>query len=137
MREGRSLSVFPVSCPTIASPVNCLPPGVGLAIIHDKIRVSELARGSEFEHTVVDAPVEHKRRVAQGAVGDDNGSAADRIVDDLVPDQHAQRISAGNRHAAENWITGFPLTDVGGLRTRPRIADRRSTGCRRGEGRRT
>ncbi len=71
-----------------------LPPAFRLPVVHNEIRVPKLSGRSEIENAAIDHPLEHQRRVAERAVGDDDGRAAHDVVRDFVPDQHAQWIGA-------------------------------------------
>ena len=57
-----------------------LPPAFRLPVVHHKVRVAKLPGRSEIQNTAIDHPLEHQRRVARRAVGDDNGCAADGVV---------------------------------------------------------
>jgi hypothetical protein len=69
-----------------------LPPALGLPVVHDEVRVAQLARGAEIENQAIDPAIESDRRVAQRAVGDGDRHIAHGIVDDLVPREDPQRV---------------------------------------------
>ena len=62
-----------------------LPPAFALAVIHDEIRMAQLAGGAERQHLAADAPVENDGGVAQRAIGDRDRDLANRVIGDLVP----------------------------------------------------
>jgi hypothetical protein len=66
-----------------------LPPAFRLPVVHHEIRVPQLPGRSEIENAAIDHPLKRQRGVAQRAVGDDDGRAADGVVCNLVPDQNA------------------------------------------------
>ena len=71
--------------------------------------MAELTGRAKVEHGTVQAPVEHDRRVAQRAIGDRDGHAADHVVGDLVPRQDPQGIGAafaGNGQADDRLGVG-------------------------------
>ena len=72
-----------------------LPPGFGLAVVHDEVGMAQLAGGAEIENPRAEPAVEHDRGIAQRAIGDRNRHSADGIVDDFVPHQDAQRVGPG------------------------------------------
>jgi hypothetical protein len=72
-----------------------LPPALGLAVVHDEIRIAQLPGGAEAQNAAAQAPIEDDRGIAQGTPGDRDRPAADRVVDDLVPDHDAQRVGLG------------------------------------------
>src|SRR5262249_14718278 len=59
-----------------------LPPAFRLPVVHYEIRVAKLSGRSEIEKAAIDHPLEHQRRVAERAVGNDDGRVADHIVGD-------------------------------------------------------
>jgi hypothetical protein len=65
-----------------------------LAVIHDEIRIAQLAGGAEIEHLAVDPAVEHHGRIAERAKGHRHGNAADHVVDDFMPHHDLQGIGA-------------------------------------------
>lgn len=56
---------------------------------------SAAVRFAEVEEALADAPLERDRRMAQRTLRHGNGRAVDDVVDDLVPDEHTQRVGAG------------------------------------------
>lgn len=72
-----------------------LPPAFGLPVIHNQIRIPELAGCAEIQHLATQRAVEHNPGITQRAVSDRHRNPANYIVDDLVAGQNTQQISAG------------------------------------------
>lgn len=90
------------------------PEGLRLSVVHHQRRVVELARGPEVEHPVAQPAVVGDRRVAQRAVRHGDRDAVERVVHDLVPDQHLHRIGAGfvTNGQRENGLVVVDEVDV-------------------------
>lgn len=69
-----------------------LPPAFRLPVPHHQVAVPEVACGAKSKLTPVHYSVERDGRVAQRAERDGHGSAANSIVDNLVPHQDGQRV---------------------------------------------
>jgi hypothetical protein len=63
-------------------------------VVHHHVEVPDAPRVPEAEDRAVEAPVVDHARIAQRAIAHQHRHPADRVVDDLVPQQHAQRIGA-------------------------------------------
>ena len=72
-----------------------LVPGCGPAVVHQEVRVEEQAADPEREPLAAHLAAERHGAVAERVVGDRDRNAAQGVVDDLVPDKHAQRVGAG------------------------------------------
>ncbi len=71
-----------------------LPPeGVGLSVIHDEVGLVEGAGVPEAEERPLQPAIVDYPAAAERAVGDENGDAIERIVDDLVEVEDLERIS--------------------------------------------
>src|SRR6516164_5030658 len=54
-----------------------LPPALSLTVIHNEIRISELAGRPEIEHAILNCALENEGGITKGAVGNHNGCASD------------------------------------------------------------
>ena len=94
-------------------------------VIHDHVEAAQAARIAEFQDLAIEAAVENHAGIAQRTVADKYWDTTDGVVDDLVPEQDAQRVGAeiAVDTDAENRLQ---RTDVGlGDRDEERIIDRR------------
>jgi len=73
---------------------NLLPPGLRLPVEHDHVAVSQETRDAELEGSATHDAVEGDGRIAERAERDHHCPAADYIVDDLVPGEDLQGVSA-------------------------------------------
>ena len=81
--------------PHQALTADLLPQRLGDVVPHHQVAVAEQARSAESQALAVHHRVEHQGAVAQRAVGDQHRAAVDLVVDDLMDDEHGQRIEAG------------------------------------------
>ena len=72
-----------------------LPPGLGLAVPHYKVAVTQVARGAEVVDDSLEPPVEDDGGVAQGTEGYRHGYPGHDVVHDLVPDEYLEGIGPG------------------------------------------
>jgi hypothetical protein len=64
------------------------------AVVHQEVRLIQEAAHAELERLPRHAAVEHRDPFGQRVVRDDDRDPADGVVDDLVPDENAQRVRA-------------------------------------------
>src|SRR5262249_55774138 len=86
-----------------------LPPGLGLAVIHDQVGLAKVARRAEVQYATGCAPVERDGRVAEWAEGDRDRHTPDSVIDYLVPDRDQHWISTAlgpnrQRHQGLGWF---------------------------------
>ncbi len=71
-----------------------LPPAFGLAVIHDHVRIAQLARDPKRQHPCFGAAVEGDTGIAERTEGHGHRDPAHRVIHDLMPCQVADRIGA-------------------------------------------
>lgn len=63
-----------------------------MPVIHNEVGIAQFSRGAEVQKLTVEPAVIDDGRVAQGTKRDADRHTANRIVDNLVPNQDAQRV---------------------------------------------